>query len=518
MKNNFNKTLDNKIAYQQNLPWVLFTLALFIVISISVLVQKRILSDGSCYASIAWNMAHGIGSLWRPIYTPTVLAPVFYEHPTLGMFVDSFFFRAFGSSFIVERIYCFTMLLLTWCAMGLVWFRLQPSANRYILWLLVFCWVIVPEMSHAYGGNAIELLLVVFTTFSVWIIICALQSDRLNILRLLLASICMSGAFFTNGFQAFFPLAAPFIYKIVFSRSSWKLIGAQTLLLILFTAAIIGAVFLYHPAYTFMHHYFFQQVFATFTHARIGNGNYRGFSHLMGIWMLLRNFLISLCIISVVFKIMAKKTGQPFFQIVKEKLRNKNVIFLFLIGVSASLPILASSRQMNHYFLQAFPFFILTCIVILTPIAQQWISHTDTHVLYYKKMLKTGTILVAVTTVIVIALYGHSPPMLQDVTAISKVVPNDTMISAGSNNVWNNWNLQGYFYRYHQIYFSQKTGAPFLLEDKVHAYLPAGYEKVDLSLHKFVLYKKSPRFTDSKIPPVCCANRPPFSKGVKSSR
>lgn len=478
----------NKSSFLQNLPWILFTLTLFLLIPILVLVQKKMSGDGTLYASIAWNMAHNIGSLWHPVNAPSVF-PQFYEHPSLGMFINSLFFRVFGDNFIVDRLYCLATMLLSLVAMILIWFQLQPSASRKLLWLPILCWVAVPLTTRAYGGNAVEDLLVVFTTFSVWAILhTLLRSEKIGVFSLLFASVCMTGAFFTNGLQAFFPIATPLIYAIVFHRSSWKVIFTQTSLLIFFTAAIIGAVLLHRPAFVFIQHYFDAQVLATFDHARVGNGNYQGIAHLMGILIIFGDLFPLLIVMSVMFAVFAKKAQQPFLRLIKEKISNKNIIFFLLVGLSASLPILASSRQESHYFLQAFPFYILMCVEMLTPIIVSWTTNTNIQTTAYKRITAAGVIFSIVAFIIVVSLYGRSPIVLQDVTMISKVVPNNSSILVRPK-LFPNWNLHAYFYRYHRIDLTEKAGAPFYLQYKEDPYRPIGYQKVNLPLQHYVLYK-----------------------------
>lgn len=469
MNKKINKNL-NHFLFRKNLPWFLFSFALFFLITLSVLVQKEMGSDGGVYASIAWNMAHNIGSLWHPVYTPSVVLPVhtpsffppFYEHPSLSMYIHSLFFRLFGDNFIVDSVYCLFTLLLSLWATVLIWYQLESSSSRHLLWLVLFCWVAVPLTTRTYASNAIEDLLTMFTTFSVWASLRALLNpQKIGILCMLFASACISAAFFSNGLQAFFPLLTPLIYHCVFRKHTWKIILSQTFFLIFFTALMLWAVLSYHPAYAFIRQYLSQQVIATFTHARIGNGNYRGFSHLIGIPLILVNLLPLFFVIGVVFAVWAKKSQKTFSSVMKENTVNKNALFFLLIGLSASLPVLASSRQMMHYFLQAYPFFILMCLAILTPIMARWISCTNIHAAYYKKILIfTGAFFIA-TSIMLVKLYGREAPMLQEVNMISTLVPNNSAISVNPT-LFQNWNLHTYFYRYHQIALTKKTRRAFL--------------------------------------------------------
>ena len=68
-----------KKTWQQNLPFIIFILALLLGFLGVSLVNQGMGGDSFVYSSIALNMAHGVGSFGRQ-YTKTVF-PIFYEHP-----------------------------------------------------------------------------------------------------------------------------------------------------------------------------------------------------------------------------------------------------------------------------------------------------------------------------------------------------------------------------------------------------------------------------------------------------
>ena len=82
----------------------LFTLAVFAAAIVPRVAHRGMFVDGVTYASIARNLAAGRGSFWSPSYTAT-LYPVFHEHPPLGFWLQSWWFRMFGDHLFVERVY-----------------------------------------------------------------------------------------------------------------------------------------------------------------------------------------------------------------------------------------------------------------------------------------------------------------------------------------------------------------------------------------------------------------------------
>ena len=73
----------------------LAVVALLLALTIPRMAQRGMFSDGLLYATIARNMAIGVGSLWAPSYTQTAWTE-FYEHPPLGLALEAVAFHALG--------------------------------------------------------------------------------------------------------------------------------------------------------------------------------------------------------------------------------------------------------------------------------------------------------------------------------------------------------------------------------------------------------------------------------------
>ena len=84
-------------------PFRLLTFAVFAAATVPRLAHRGMFVDGVTYASIARNLAEGRGSFWSPSYTAT-LYPQFHEHPPLGFWLQSLWFRVFGDHLFVERL------------------------------------------------------------------------------------------------------------------------------------------------------------------------------------------------------------------------------------------------------------------------------------------------------------------------------------------------------------------------------------------------------------------------------
>ena len=79
----------------KHLPFWIATLALFIGLIVSVLIQDGMFMDGMLYTNVAKNLGNGIGTFWNPISSETWMADgraTFHEHPPLVFGIQSVFF------------------------------------------------------------------------------------------------------------------------------------------------------------------------------------------------------------------------------------------------------------------------------------------------------------------------------------------------------------------------------------------------------------------------------------------
>src|SRR6266446_5099433 len=145
---------------------------LFLALSVyCLLVLPRMLShgmflDGVVYASIARNMAENYGSFWRPSYTATVY-PIFYEHPPLGFWLQSWAYRLCGDSAYVEALWgCFVGLLILVGLAG-IWRCLTPQSYAIAgAWFPIMLFVVMPMTSWALANNMLENTMTFFILLS----------------------------------------------------------------------------------------------------------------------------------------------------------------------------------------------------------------------------------------------------------------------------------------------------------------------------------------------------------------
>jgi len=474
------------ISFKQSLPFIILMCALFAAFQITRVFMVGLSGDGMCYAAIAMNMAHGIGSLWQPSYTPTVL-PVYYDHPPLAFFLQSLFFRILGDGFYVEKIYGAVTAFFNIMVILLLWKTMQSHFRWEQSWLAIFCWLLVPLNIYVYHSNLLEGTLVVFTTLSAWLVFYGLRHGRS--IYFLPAAALMTLAFLTNGLEAFSALSMPFIFYVIFKQVSFNRMAWQTLLLSVVTLLFIALIMLYIPARHSIETYWNTAVFTTLSGHR--GGTYTGWRHFAGINLVLRHLYPLIGVTCIVLCI--KAYYEKSWATVKTVLFKKNVIFLLIMALVTMLPVLVSIRQHEHYFFPAFPFFVLFFLEILTPIVMSWIQGLNVQSRGYKIFLSISIIFAVLVLLNIIHSAGkvcRDQDLYQDISSISRLTGDGVTLSS-SPAFWTdgNWIIHAYFYRYHHIALSPNIGQMYYLTLAQNA-PPAGYQYLTLSLRQLMLWKK----------------------------
>ncbi len=361
------------------------TFAAFAAATVPRLAHRGMFVDGVTYASIARNLAAGQGSFWSPAYTAAVY-PQFHEHPPLGFWLQSLWFRVLGDHLFVERLYAFTVALATGVLIGVIYRQVQagilagtsqPTAagtvparpparfgtghgssieasshareirdreDRQQLaeldWLPVILWIAVPVVSWAIVGNLLETTVALFTTASVGTAVMALRSSEgpAGPAKLITSWSVLSGLFIvaatlTKGPVGLFPLAAPAFFLLLPTggRRLWTVLTAQWMTVALCALLLWG----WGTARTSLTEYVNQQVIAAVAGEREVSGNS------FAIVKVLFQGASSLPMAAVVIL-----TAAAAGRFVRSSRMERAVASLFFaIGLAGTLPILVSAKQ-----------------------------------------------------------------------------------------------------------------------------------------------------------------------------
>ncbi|HEX4415031.1 MAG TPA: hypothetical protein VH107_15450, partial [Lacipirellulaceae bacterium] len=168
--------------------WLL-TIAVIVCRLLPMSVQTGMFFDGVTYATIARNMAVGIGDFWHPMIlaksmsddsstavksasadassnantaecstTDACSDEAFYEHPPLALWLESLFFRLFGDHYWVEKLYSALTAIGTAALIAALWrllLRDRPDLAEHT-WLPVLLWAAIPTWAWLFGSNMLE--------------------------------------------------------------------------------------------------------------------------------------------------------------------------------------------------------------------------------------------------------------------------------------------------------------------------------------------------------------------------
>lgn len=454
----------------------LITIAVFSALLIPVLVQDGMFLDGITYASISRNLAEGRGSIWKPHYTQTLYAS-FYEHPPLSFILQSLFFRLFGDSIYVERLYSFLTAVLSLWGIVCLWklFAKETEYEKYA-WFPVLLWILVPTVFWSYRNNMLENTLTVFTTFSIYFLIRYVQNGKKS--HLMAGSALIGLAFLTKGFVGLFPLAVPGIYFITqkkISLSKATINTAAILTLLVFFTFLTTVLF--PDLAKNISLYVQTQLLPSINNKRevtTGNRFY--------IFLLLLQEL-SIAVIFIFLLWLWKR---------KEKIQNpltKESLLFLLIGISASLPLIVTLKQRGYYLVPSIPFYILCIGFLGVPYLSKALEKTSTNTLKY---IGYATVITSIIIVVVsFGKFSRDEALLKDLYTIKTEIKKGEIF--GTETLCYEWKTVAYLSRVNDYSLDcGKEHAYFIAhkEETVPAWVTENYTKSLLPLGVFQLYQK----------------------------
>ena len=217
--------------------------------------------DGLIYATVARNMAVGLGDFWHPLYDAK--NGVFHEHPPLGYALQSTFFRVLGDHWWVDRLYSVLTAVPMAGLMVLIWRRLARSVPRVaqLSWLAVMLWIVMPAWLWIYRNNYLENTLGIFTALAVYASLRALDAARWWPAWSALAAASIVAAVLCKGPVGLFPAVTPMLAVLALGEHSPRkglLVQAS---LVVGLAALAGLVLADPAVREFLAAYLDRQVF-----------------------------------------------------------------------------------------------------------------------------------------------------------------------------------------------------------------------------------------------------------------
>lgn len=434
------------------------------------LVTQSFFFDGNIYASIARNMAEGVGSPWSPHFSKT-LFPVFAEHPPLMMWLEALGFLIFGDTIVVEKVFSLFTLLAAASLLFRIWVRLHAGDTEMqrAAPLALFMTLIAGRLSWAFGNGMLENMLMVFTSAAVLCVIVAYDENQeksalKRIALIVAAGIAVALALLTKGPVGLFPLAAPGLYWLLFRRPSFWVAVLDSFVFLTVLLLFCLALWSFEASREATQRYLEAQLLPSLAGER-GEGS--------GGWNALRTLLrvnAYPLIITVCLFVAAYRWGGQQADNALRSMRYRRAAYLFVIGCSASLPLLVSPRVSSFYFNPSIAYFSAGLSVLCAPIVFGGLGKLG---VLARKRLHAAAIGLLVISVITVGWSfgrpGRDEQTIQNAENIAAAMCRegasctDTVLACGG--AAEDWALHAYMQRYYKISIasSSATTLPYMV-------------------------------------------------------
>jgi len=410
--------------------------------------------DGTTYASIAKNLALGKGTFWMPHYTETLYS-AFYEQPPLALWLESIFFRFFGTSIFVERFYSVLTIIIVGFLMVKIWKEITNEIDT--AWFPLLLFICFPIITWTATNNMLENTMSIFICCSVLFYLKGIRKKKhyftvFSGLALFLGVLC-------KGIVAFFPWTFPFLIWLFSKEISFRQVVTDTFILVICTLfPLVILYFSFQDAKLFFDTYISNQLFSSVTGLRETTES--RFFIIKKLW---ENSIICLVLTAGIFivQIVKKKTN-----LIKEQ--SKNSLLFFSLSLCGVLPIMLSLKQSGYYIVPAYPFLAIAFALLFQPFIkelQEKINISSRGFLAFK-------IISCVIFISVIAFsfsqkgkISRDKKDLQFVFECSKYIPSNTTISI-DNETFFEWGLHAYFARYQSISLDRNNKHLFYLHNQ----------------------------------------------------
>lgn len=447
---------------------------LFLLIFLPSTFQKGMFLDGVTYAAISRNLANHLGSFFTPHYTD-FLYPKFYEHPPLFFIIQSSFFRIIGDYFFTEKIYGLVTFIVLIFGIKKNWDLLATAETKPFVWISIMLLFSVPIISWSNQNNMIENTLSVFTTWTVFLILKSIIENKQT--PFILGSILIGCAYYTKGVVGLFPLITPIALSIVLNKNIPKSIVFLTIKLWLISIfGIILPILISEELRNSMSSYYETQVIPSLLYHRDATSN----SHLYLLGELVLQLIIPISIF-IIFKFINRKDKNNEI---------KAPLFFLFIGLSASLPLLISTKQRSFYLVPALVFYVLAVGLYITPSIKNMMSN-----LHEKRILKIKYLLnVMIVSVVVYSFFSYGNYMRkEEKIAEYYQIANSFPYGSTIHTDWKlceDWELIAYMARIKNLSLDCEKKRDFVLLPIQHAFDDSSYERMNVQLNHYALYKR----------------------------
>ena len=436
---------------------VFLVLSLYCLLVLPRMLSSGMFMDGVVYASIARNMAEHYGSFWQPYYTATVY-PIFYEHPPLGFWLQSWAYRLCGDSVYVEAWWGCSVGILLLVVLARIWRCLTPQG--YALtgpWFPIILFIVMPMTSWAVANNMLEPTMTLFILLAGWLCLLSLDTPTIFFACFygLLSGLSMFCAMLIKGPVALFPLAIPWL---AMRRDTQKRSIVTTVMVLLMTLIVaFGLMFSASTAAVqFFKHYVSQQVLASVTGAP-------------KTWTARFDVLIDVGRESLVSLLVGGTLVAISYRLRQTAIASLHVrLFLSYLGiaVAGSLPIIISVKQMRWYAFPSLPFYAMAMAVGFNDAARALERWVEGHKHREKTIIIFSSILLCIAVSLMLVeknALTREKDFHADFSQVPRAIEGRKVLSVYPMHLAKNWTLVANMQREFRASLTENFGQEYLL-------------------------------------------------------
>lgn len=334
--------------------------------------------------------------------------------------------------------------------------------------------LLIPMVSLSVCDNYLESTMSVFVLVAVWCIL-----HERGWWWPLMGGVCLVAAFLTKGFTGLFPLALPFLVWVFRVRQYgfWRMVADTGFALLGLIVPMMVVWFSCSDAAVFMTKYFDHQVV---------DGIRLGVTSRSYIAVKLVEAMV-IPLVLTTFTVMypvVRKTDR--WSVTGYQWRVFGV--MFAMALCGSLPMMVSTKQRAFYLITVFPYVAISMAALM-----------ESFIKYVVGLIKTRWLSVVTGLLFVCAVVmnianankpGRDGVVIADMDVIAEAIGDGRTVTVPSA-LRQQWNLQGYWYFYHNVSLDAHNQHDFLLTTKgVGASEWEGeYRLVELPTKEYKLYE-----------------------------
>ncbi|MCB0700820.1 MAG: glycosyltransferase family 39 protein, partial [Chitinophagaceae bacterium] len=433
------------------------------------------------------------GDFWNLYYRGD---GVFNEHPPLMFGVQAIFFKIFGEQYYTEKIFSFLVWMITVFAVKRLWNVIrQPDDKKYNYVLPLMLWGFIQTVIWSYTNNILDTFMGLIDLLAIITVLSALLSNKNVNGKLALAGLITFCAIFTKGPPGAFPIAAPILYHIIYTKGL-KGIGkgiAQSMIMLAVVVGVYVILMQYEPAAASINRYMGQQLSAALEGKREITGGSLG---RFAIFSFLLVEMIPAFVISILILVL-NKIARYKSVITTDK---RMIWLILLIALSASAPIMLSLKQRSFYLIPSIPYYVLALSLFIYP---YFINVTDRWRISGKKLNRFH--LAVFAAFVSLAFYlgnkagqpGRDKEMIHEIKQLTAIIPEDTKVGM-CDEIQKEFGFLAYLQRYNKIevahvYYEAEYALIYnnVCKDEFRNMLVRfGFKQVEENLAQYEIYKR----------------------------